>query len=172
MSGASATEYAAHVAKFAKLERDISVAIDAANGMAGHTLPSVLERVPRIRAHTLYMQPDGTFPNHEANPLLEENLVDLKKLVQAKKAELGVAFDGDADRCCFVDEQGVTARERHGLLRQGAFEVCHRDAIAGSSHGTDLNRGRSTSTPRATTPRATLSMLFLFAPWLVISAAL
>ena len=102
-------EYAAHVAKFAKLEREISVAIDAANGMAGHTLPSVLERVPRIRAHTLYMQPDGTFPNHEANPLLEENLVDLKKLVQAKKAELGVAFDGDADRCCFVDEKGVTA---------------------------------------------------------------
>jgi len=102
-------EYAAHVAKFGQLGREISVAIDAANGMAGYTLPAVLERVPRIKAHTLYMQPDGTFPNHEANPLIEANLVDLKKLVQAKKAELGVAFDGDADRCCFVDERGVTA---------------------------------------------------------------
>jgi phosphomannomutase len=101
-------EYAAHVATFAGLGREISVAIDAANGMAGHTLPAVLARVPRIEAHTLYTEPDGTFPNHEANPLKEENLVDLKKLVNAKKAELGVAFDGDADRCCFVDERGET----------------------------------------------------------------
>ncbi|NOT30697.1 MAG: phosphomannomutase/phosphoglucomutase [Planctomycetes bacterium] len=102
-------EYAAHVAKFAKLGREVSVAIDAANGMGGYTLPAVLERVPKIRAHTLYLEPDGTFPNHEANPLIEANLVDLKQLVKAKKAELGVAFDGDADRCCFVDEQGDTA---------------------------------------------------------------
>jgi len=102
-------DYAAHVAKFAKLGREVSVAIDAANGMAGYTLPSVLERVPKIKAHTLFMEPDGTFPNHEANPLIEANLVDLKKLVKAKKAELGVAFDGDADRCCFVDEKGDTA---------------------------------------------------------------
>ena len=102
-------DYAAHVARFARLERDVSVAIDAANGMAGYTLPAVLARVPRIRAHTLFMEPDGTFPNHEANPLIEANLADLKRLVKAEKAELGVAFDGDADRCCFVDEQGVTA---------------------------------------------------------------
>jgi phosphomannomutase len=101
-------DYAAHVAKFARLGREVSVAIDAANGMGGHTLPAVLERVPRIRAHTLYLEPDGTFPNHEANPLLEENLVDLKRLVKREKTELGVAFDGDADRCCFVDELGVT----------------------------------------------------------------
>ncbi len=102
-------DYAAHVAKFALLGREVSVAIDAANGMGGYTLPAVLERVPKIRAHTLYLEPDGTFPNHEANPLIEANLADLKTLVKAKKAELGVAFDGDADRCCFVDEQGVTA---------------------------------------------------------------
>jgi phosphomannomutase len=101
-------DYAAHVAKFASLGREVRVAIDAANGMAGHTLPKVLERVPRIRAETLYMEPDGSFPNHEANPLIEANLVDLKKLVKAKQSELGVAFDGDADRCCFVDEQGST----------------------------------------------------------------
>ncbi len=102
-------DYAAHVARFARLGRDVTVAIDAANGMAGYTLPVVLERVPRIRARTLYMEPDGTFPNHEANPLKEENLVDLKRLVRETKAELGVAFDGDADRCCFVDERGETA---------------------------------------------------------------
>ena len=102
-------DYAAHVARFAHLGREIRVAIDAANGMAGYTLPAVLERVPRIRAETLFLEPDGTFPNHEANPLKEENLVDLKKLVLAQRTELGVAFDGDADRCCFVDERGETA---------------------------------------------------------------
>ncbi len=101
-------DYADHVARFAALGREVSVAIDAANGMAGHTLPRILARLPQIRAHTLFMQPDGTFPNHEANPLKEENLRDLQALVRAKRAEVGVGFDGDADRCCFVDEQGTT----------------------------------------------------------------
>ena len=102
-------DYAGHVARFAHLEREVPVAIDAANGMAGYTLPAILKRVPRIRAHPLYFELDGRFPNHEANPLKEENLADLKRLVKQKKTELGVAFDGDADRCCFVDEQGETA---------------------------------------------------------------
>jgi phosphomannomutase len=100
--------YADHVARFAHLERPVTIAIDAANGMAGHTLPAVLERLPSIRAHTLFMEPDGTFPNHEANPLKEENMVFVQRLVRERKAELGVGFDGDADRCCFVDEQGRT----------------------------------------------------------------
>jgi phosphomannomutase len=100
--------YADHVARFARLERPVTVAVDAANGMAGHTLPAVLERLPQIRAHTLFMEPDGTFPNHEANPLKEENLADVQRLVRERKAEVGVGFDGDADRCCFVDEQGRT----------------------------------------------------------------
>jgi phosphomannomutase len=100
--------YAEHVAGFAHLERTVAVAIDAANGMAGHTLPAILPRVPSARAHTLYMEPDGTFPNHEANPLKEENLADVQALVRESKAELGVGFDGDADRCCFVDETGRT----------------------------------------------------------------
>jgi phosphomannomutase len=101
--------YAEHVARFAKLPRAVNVAVDAANGMAAYTLPAVLERVPNVKASTLFMELDGTFPNHEANPLKEENLVDLKKLVIDTGAELGVAFDGDADRCCFVDDQGNTA---------------------------------------------------------------
>ena len=100
--------YADHVAGFAHLGRDIKVAIDAANGMAGHTLPSILSRLPQVTASSLYMEPDGTFPNHEANPLKEENLLDLQKLVKESGAEIGLAFDGDADRCCFVDEKGVT----------------------------------------------------------------
>jgi phosphomannomutase len=101
-------DYADHVARFARLARPIEVAIDAGNGMAGYTLPSILERVPRVRAHTKFMELDGSFPNHEANPLKEENLADVKALVRASGAEVGVAFDGDADRCCFVDEQGNT----------------------------------------------------------------
>jgi len=100
--------YAEHVAGFARIERDITVAIDAANGMGGYTLPAILARIPRVKAHTLYMEPDGSFPNHEANPLKEENLADVKKLVRETGAALGVGLDGDADRCCFVDETGRT----------------------------------------------------------------
>jgi phosphomannomutase len=100
--------YADHVAGFAHLERPVRLAIDAANGMAGHTLPAVLERLPLVRASTLFMEPDGTFPNHEANPLKEENLDPVRALVRETGSELGVSFDGDADRCCFVDEQGRT----------------------------------------------------------------
>ncbi|MEW6072234.1 MAG: phosphomannomutase/phosphoglucomutase [Planctomycetota bacterium] len=99
--------YADHVASFADLPRPISVAIDAGNGMAGYTLPRILPRLPEMRAHTLFLDLDGTFPNHEANPLKEENLRDVQRLVRETGAELGVAFDGDADRCCFVDEAGT-----------------------------------------------------------------
>lgn len=101
-------DYAQHVARFADLARPVELAIDAANGMAAYTLPSILERVPRARAECLFMELDGTFPNHEANPLKEENLVPVQELVRAQGAELGVSFDGDADRCCFVDESGRT----------------------------------------------------------------
>jgi phosphomannomutase len=101
-------DYAAHVASFAALQSPVVIAIDAANGMAGHTLPKVLELLPQVAAHTLFMEPDGTFPNHEANPLKEENLDPVRALVKKSKAQIGVSFDGDADRCCFVDETGRT----------------------------------------------------------------
>ncbi|HTF89627.1 MAG TPA: phosphomannomutase/phosphoglucomutase [Planctomycetota bacterium] len=100
--------YADHVASFARIERPITIAIDAANGMAGYTLPAILERLPDVRATSIFMEPDGTFPNHEANPIKEENLEPVRDLVRAKHVELGVSFDGDADRCCFVDETGRT----------------------------------------------------------------
>jgi phosphomannomutase len=102
------SNYADHVASFARIERPITIGIDASNGMAGYTLPAILERLPNVRATTLFMQPDGTFPNHEANPIKEENLDPVRELVREHSLEVGVSFDGDADRCCFVDETGRT----------------------------------------------------------------
>lgn len=100
--------YADHVASFCTMDRPVRIAIDAANGMAGYTLPAILERLPLVDAKTMLMEPDGTFPAHEANPIKEENLDPVRLLVKKSVAQLGVGFDGDADRCCFVDENGVT----------------------------------------------------------------
>ncbi len=100
--------YADHVAKFARIDRPMTVAIDAANGMAAYTLPPILKRLKNLTAHTLFMELDGSFPNHEANPIKEENLRDVQELTRKHKAHFGVGFDGDADRCCFVDETGRT----------------------------------------------------------------
>ena len=100
--------YADHVASFCKMDRQVRIAIDAANGMAGYTLPAILERLPQIEAKTMLMEPDGTFPAHEANPIKEENLDGVRMLVGKSLAQLGVGYDGDADRCCFVDETGKT----------------------------------------------------------------
>lgn len=100
--------YADHVASFCKMDRPVRIAIDAANGMAGYTLPAILERLPHVEAKTMLMEPDGTFPAHEANPIKEENLDPVRLLVRKSVAQLGVGFDGDADRCCFVDETGRT----------------------------------------------------------------
>lgn len=83
--------------------RPLVVAVDAANGMAGLTVPAVLEDMD-IRP--LYFELDGTFPNHEANPLDPKNLVDLQKFTVEQGADIGLAFDGDADRCFVVDERG------------------------------------------------------------------
>ena len=74
--------YAAHVAGFGDMAGDVPYAIDAANGMAGHTLPHILERLPHARAETMLMDLDGTFPNHEANPIKEKNLDPVRELVK------------------------------------------------------------------------------------------
>jgi phosphomannomutase len=86
--------------------RELRVAVDAGNGMAGHTAPAVLGPIPSITLLPLYFDLDGTFPNHEANPLDPANLVDLQAHVVATGADIGLAFDGDADRCFVVDERG------------------------------------------------------------------
>jgi phosphomannomutase len=85
--------------------RPLRVVIDAANGMAGAMLPPVLDRLP-VDAVTCYFEPDGTFPNHEPNPLLPENREFIVRKTLEEGADLGVAFDGDADRCFFVDDTG------------------------------------------------------------------
>ncbi len=86
--------------------RPLRVAVDAGNGMAGHTAPAVLGAIDSITLLPLYFELDGSFPNHEANPLDPANLVDLQKFVGAVAADIGLAFDGDADRCFVVDERG------------------------------------------------------------------
>jgi len=97
-------DYREHVRSFLQSPlRELRVAMDAANGMAGHVIPSLFEGLP-VRIVPLYFDLDGTFPNHEANPLKEENLRDLREAVRREGADLGIAYDGDADRCVFVDE--------------------------------------------------------------------
>jgi phosphomannomutase len=85
--------------------KPLRVVIDAANGMAGTMLPGILERLP-IEAVRCFFDPDGTFPNHEPNPLLPENREFVIQKVLDERADLGIAFDGDADRCFFVDDSG------------------------------------------------------------------
>ncbi len=85
--------------------RRLKVVVDAGNGMGGHTVPTVLAGLP-VDLVPMYFELDGTFPNHEANPLDPANLVDLQARVRAEGADIGLAFDGDADRCFVIDERG------------------------------------------------------------------
>ncbi len=86
--------------------RPLRVVIDAANGMAGVMLPPVLERLPALDVVRCHFDPDGSFPNHEPNPLLPENREFIVRKVVEEDADIGVAYDGDADRCFFVDDTG------------------------------------------------------------------
>jgi phosphomannomutase len=99
--------YASHLKTLVDVSgiRPLTVAVDAGNGMAGHTVPKVFEGLP-ITLVPLYFELDGTFPNHEANPIDPQNLRDLQRLVIDSGADIGLAFDGDADRCFVVDERG------------------------------------------------------------------
>ncbi|MCK1796986.1 phosphomannomutase/phosphoglucomutase [Streptomyces sp. XM4193] len=85
--------------------RPLRVVVDAGNGMGGHTVPTVFDGLP-LTLDAMYFELDGTFPNHEANPLDPANIVDLQQRVRETGADLGLAFDGDADRCFVVDERG------------------------------------------------------------------
>ena len=94
-----------HILSFASNLRPLKIVIDAGNGMAGKMIPLVFKDLP-CEVVQLYFEPDGTFPNHEPNPLDSKNLRDLQDKVRETGSHLGVAFDGDADRCVFVDEKG------------------------------------------------------------------
>lgn len=85
--------------------KGLKVVVDAGNGMGGVILPKIFERLD-VEVHRLFWEPDGTFPNHEANPLKEETLVDLQKKILEVKADVGIALDGDSDRIGLVDEKG------------------------------------------------------------------
>ena len=86
--------------------RRLKIVVDAGNGMAGFTAPALMARL-NVELVPLYFELDGNFPNHEANPIDAKNLVDLVKRVKKEKADIGLAFDGDADRCFLVDETGA-----------------------------------------------------------------
>ncbi|WP_112470703.1 phosphomannomutase/phosphoglucomutase [Streptomyces triticisoli] len=131
-------DYAAHLRSLVDLTpiRPLKAVVDAGNGMGGHTVPTVLAGLP-VDLVPMYFELDGTFPNHEANPLDPANLVDLRSRVRAEGADIGLAFDGDADRCFVVDEHGepvspsaitalVAARE---LARNGGKGVIIHNLI-------------------------------------------
>ncbi len=85
--------------------RPLKVVVDAGNGMGGHTVPAVFEGLP-LETTTMYFELDGSFPNHEANPIDPANTADLQAKVRELGADVGLAFDGDADRCFVIDERG------------------------------------------------------------------
>ncbi|MGW3031555.1 phosphomannomutase/phosphoglucomutase [Streptomyces sp. NPDC001178] len=132
------SDYAVHLRSLVDLTsiRPLKVVVDAGNGMGGHTVPTVFAGLP-LTLVPMYFELDGTFPNHEANPLDPANLVDLQQRVREESADLGIAFDGDADRCFVVDEHGdpvspsaitalVAARE---LARNGGKGVIIHNLI-------------------------------------------
>jgi phosphomannomutase len=100
-------DYAAHLRGLVDVStiRPLKVVVDAGNGMAGHTVPTVLAGLP-LDVTPMYFELDGSFPNHEANPLDPKNITDLQAKVRETGADIGLAFDGDADRCFVVDEHG------------------------------------------------------------------
>ena len=109
--------------------RPLKVAIDAGNGMAGHTVPPVFDALRAagndIEVIPLYLELDGTFPNHDANPLDHSTLVDLQAAVRENGADIGLAFDGDADRCFVIDEKGdvVAPSAITGLIATRALMI-------------------------------------------------
>jgi phosphomannomutase len=100
-------DYVAHVMSFIDpaIIKPFNVVLDAGNGIAGMIAPRLFERLP-CKLTTLCFEVDGTFPNHEANPLIEENRQDIVERVMRDKADIGIAWDGDADRCFFIDGSG------------------------------------------------------------------
>ena len=100
-------DYSIHVKRFinAKKLKKLKIAVDAGNGMAGKIIPLIYKNL-HVKIFPLYFRLDGSFPNHPADPSKYENLIELQKIVRGKKCDFGMAFDGDADRIFFVDENG------------------------------------------------------------------
>lgn len=117
-------EWISHALTFAgELPRELSIAVDAGNGMAGKIVPHLQGKVP-LNITPLYFELDGTFPNHEANPLKFETLADLQKTIQEENLDGGVAFDGDGDRALLVDEKGepISGSVSTAIIAQAILE--------------------------------------------------
>ena len=114
--------YVEHVMSFIdpSVVKPFNVVLDAGSGMGGLVAPKLFERLP-CRTTRLCFEIDGRFPNHEANPLIEENRRDIVERVIAEKADIGIAWDGDADRCFFIDgtRRVHLGRLHHGAARRG-----------------------------------------------------
>jgi phosphomannomutase len=123
--------YASHLKTLVDLSgmRPLKVVVDAGNGMAGHTVPEVFDGLP-LEVIPMYFELDGTFPNHEANPIDPLNLVDLQRAVTEHGADLGLAFDGDADRCFVVDERGEVVSPSVLTALIGVRELAHEPGAA------------------------------------------
>ena len=132
------SDYVEHVLSFIDLQavKPFSVVLDAGSGIAGLVAPRLFDRLP-CRTTRLCFEVDGTFPNHEANPLLEENRRDITERVIAERADVGIAWDGDADRCFFIDGSGefvpgdfITALLAEAFLRHRPGETIVYDVRA------------------------------------------
>src|SRR4029077_9903570 len=130
--------YAAHVLNFidASVIKPFNVVLDAGSGMGGLVAPRLFDRLP-CRTTRPCFEIDGRFPNHEANPLIEENRRDIVERVVADKADIGIAWDGDADRCFFIDGSGefiagdfITALLAEAFLRKSPGEKIIYDVRA------------------------------------------
>ena len=125
-------EYVEHLLSLVDLSsmRSLKVVVDAGNGMAGYTAPAVFKGL-NVEVVEMYFELDGTFPNHEANPIDPKNLQDLSKAVKKHKADIGLAFDGDADRCFLVDEKGE-------LVNPSALTALIADRALASNPGSTI----------------------------------
>ena len=124
-------DYVKHVLSFidVSLIKPFNVVLDAGNGIAGMVAPLLFKHIPTTKLTTLCFEVDGTFPNHEANPLIEENRRDITERVIAEKADIGIAWDGDADRCFFLDGEGeFVAGDFVTALLAEAFLIKHPGA--------------------------------------------
>ena len=124
-------DYVKHVLSFIDLGvlKPFNVVLDAGNGIAGMVAPLLFKHIPSKKLTTLCFEVDGTFPNHEANPLIEENRRDITAAVVREKADIGIAWDGDADRCFFIDGTGeFIAGDFVTALLAEAFLINHPGA--------------------------------------------
>lgn len=125
-------DWVTHCMQFITELKPFKIAIDAGNGMAGAILPAILPKLPLV-AKEMYFELDGTFPNHEANPQVYENLQDLIKVVAEDKLDFGIAFDGDGDRAVFVDDLGrpvlgtdlISIEAQHYLKKFPGSKIVH-----------------------------------------------